>query len=98
DYTLTPGSLDDLTIFELSDAGGEGSGDLSGPWRFVVPICFEDIDAALVAEMLRPRQAGGNKRADFIVNITNDGWFKANEQPQHLQVAVFRSIENRVPT
>ena len=40
----------------------------------------------------------GRKRADFIVNITNDGWFKYNEMPQHLQAAVFRSIENRVPT
>jgi len=32
------------------------------------------------------------------VNITNDGWFRYNEMPQHFQAAVFRSIENRVPT
>ena len=32
------------------------------------------------------------------MNITNDGWFKGSEMPQHLQCAVFRSIENRVPT
>jgi apolipoprotein N-acyltransferase len=32
------------------------------------------------------------------VNITNDGWFKANQMPQHLQAARFRSIENRAPT
>jgi apolipoprotein N-acyltransferase len=94
DYTLTPGRLEDLTIFNLSDAAGKSA----GAWRFVVPICFEDIDAGLVEKMLRPGSRDGRKRADFIVNITNDGWFKANEQPQHLQVAVFRSIENRVPT
>jgi apolipoprotein N-acyltransferase len=39
-----------------------------------------------------------DKRAEFLVNITNDGWYKFNQMPQHLQVAVFRSIENRVPT
>jgi apolipoprotein N-acyltransferase len=45
--------------------------------------------------MFRPRDGGG-KRADFLVNLTNDGWFKANENTQHLQAATFRSIENRV--
>ncbi len=38
------------------------------------------------------------KRADVLVNVTNDGWFHANENAQHLQAATFRSIENRVPT
>jgi apolipoprotein N-acyltransferase len=70
-------------------------------WRFVTPICFEDIDPLLVAKMFRakgsPPGATG-KAADFIVNITNDGWFKANQMPQHLQAARFRSIENRAPT
>jgi apolipoprotein N-acyltransferase len=49
--------------------------------------------------MFRPtRETNGRKRADVIVNITNDGWFLGNQQAQHLQGAVFRSIENRVPT
>lgn len=72
------------------------------PWRFVTPICFEDIDPLLVAAMFRARKASApgasGKAADFIVNITNDGWFKANQMPQHLQAARFRSIENRAPT
>jgi apolipoprotein N-acyltransferase len=70
-------------------------------WRFVTPICFEDIDPAMVAKMFRASPVPGDplgKRVDFIVNITNDGWFKANENPQHLQAAIFRSIENRAPT
>lgn len=71
-------------------------------WRFVTPICFEDIDPLLVAGMFRARKASAphpsGKAADFIVNITNDGWFKANQMPQHLQAARFRSIENRAPT
>jgi apolipoprotein N-acyltransferase len=45
--------------------------------------------------MFRPDQ-DGQKRADFLVNITNDGWFWANENADHLQAAAFRSIENRV--
>jgi len=85
EYTLTAGGEDALTVFEIKPG-----------WRFVTPICFEDIDAALVHRMFEPQ--GQGKRADFIVNITNDGWFKFNEMPQHLQAAIFRSIENRVPT
>lgn len=29
------------------------------------------------------------------MNLTNDGWFRANENPQHFQAAILRSIENR---
>jgi apolipoprotein N-acyltransferase len=88
DYTLTPGSENAITVFELKSS--------TPPARFVTPICFEDIDPLLVGKMFRG--GGGAKRADFIVNITNDGWFKFNEMPQHLQSAQFRSIENRAPT
>jgi apolipoprotein N-acyltransferase len=68
-------------------------------WRFVTPICFEDIDGRLVSRMFRPASdAPGTKRADLIINISNDGWFKGNMRRQHFQNAIFRSIENRVPT
>ena len=86
EYTLTAGSPEVLTVFQLP----------SGP-RFVTPICFEDLDGDLVRRMFKP-ESGSGKRADLIVNITNDGWFRFNEMPQHFQAAVFRSIENRVPT
>jgi apolipoprotein N-acyltransferase len=87
DYELQSGSPDQMTVFTLR------AGDHS--WRFVTPICFEDIDARLCARMFRPA-AGARKRADFLVNITNDGWFMANQNAQQLQAATFRSIENRV--
>lgn len=68
-------------------------------WRFVTPICFEDIDGDLCARMFRAGAARGDlpngKAADLIVNITNDGWFRGTEQDQHLQCATFRCIENR---
>ena len=99
-YQLRGGDPLHPTVFTLSRPPRQPG----EPWRFVTPICFEDIDGPLVAWMFRepPSAAGtGNplaKHADFIVNLTNDGWFKANEMPQHLQAAVFRSIENRAPT
>jgi apolipoprotein N-acyltransferase len=91
DYNVSTGPAEALTVFPLQQRGGDS--------RFVAPICFDDIDSALMARMFR-RDDGGKpaKRADFIVNLTNDGWFRWNEQPQHLQHALFRSIENRAPT
>ena len=98
DYELIGGSEDKLTVFDLRH-DPEGPTANAPPWRYVTPICFEDIDADLCAKMFRPDgTTGGRKRADFLVNVTNDGWFMANENAQHLQAAVFRSIENRVPT
>ena len=96
-YFLNPGDERAITAFRL-DRAGDSSQDR--PWRFVTPICFEDIDPLLVAKMFRGGRGESRrgKRADFIVNITNDGWFKANQMPQHLQAARFRSIENRAPT
>jgi apolipoprotein N-acyltransferase len=96
DYTLTPGDATALTVFPLP--GDKSVASAPSPVRFVTPICFEDLDAPLVACMFRPEAGSAAKRADFIVNITNDGWFKAGEPAQHLQAARFRSIENRVPT
>ncbi len=87
DYVMQPG--DTLTVFKLHGDGKD--------WRFVTPICFEDIDARICSAMFRPEGDGG-KRADFLVNLTNDGWFKGNENADHLQAASFRSIENRVWT
>ncbi len=86
DYTLTPGSEDSIPIFKIPFAKS------NPPVRIVVPICFEDIDSRLVATMFR---GDHGKRADLIVNLTNDGWFKYNQNAQQLQAAIFRSIENR---
>ena len=99
DYFLTPGREDAMTVFRVAAGAPESTTAPSAAlreFRFVTPICFEDIDPMLVARMFRG--PGGTKKADFIVNITNDGWFKFNEMPQHLQAARFRSIENRAPT
>jgi apolipoprotein N-acyltransferase len=92
DYELQEGNPSALTVFQIT-VGGKTA-------RFVTPICFEDADPDLCARMFRPQpgQLQSGKRADFIVNVTNDGWFIAGENAEHLQTAIFRSIENRVPT
>jgi apolipoprotein N-acyltransferase len=41
----------------------------------------------------------GHKRADLLVNLSNDGWFSTHQGDRklHAQIARFRCIENRVP-
>jgi len=59
--------------------------------KFAVLICFEDLFPELSCEFVR-------RKAEFLVNITNDAWYKKSSAPyQHLQASVFRAIENRVP-
>jgi len=60
------------------------------PFKFSVLICFEDIFPELARSFVK-------KGAGFLVNITNDAWFKDTAAPcQHLQSSVFRAVENRV--
>ena len=84
EYSLTPGER--YTVFEVATD--------SGTARFGVPICYEDTVPYV------PRRYvwdGGQRRVDFLINISNDGWFlHSAELPQHLAICVFRAVENRV--
>ena len=54
-------------------------------------ICFEDVFPGLARD-------AANGDTDFLVNLTNDGWFRQSaEQWQHMANAVFRAVENGVP-
>lgn len=58
--------------------------------KFAVLICFEDVFPLLARKFTK-------MGADFLVNITNDGWYRKTSAPyQHLQASVFRAVENRV--
>jgi apolipoprotein N-acyltransferase len=83
DYSNRPG--DRLTRFALN-AGGRR-------WAFGVLICYEDSDPYLARQYV-----AGDASVDFLVNISNDGWFHGwEEHEQHLAVCQFRAIEARRP-
>ena len=54
-------------------------------------ICFEDVFPELTREYVQDD-------TDFLVNLTNDGWFgEGAAQWQQAAAAVFRALENGVP-
>jgi len=72
---------------ELQRAGSETGASI----KTATLICFEDVFPQLVREY-------ANDETDFLVNLTNDGWFgEGAEQWQHAASAVFRSVENGLP-
>jgi apolipoprotein N-acyltransferase len=61
-------------------------------YHFGCLICYEDTDASLARQYVRP----GEENVDFLVNISNDGWFNGTEEhEQHLAICQFRAIETR---
>jgi apolipoprotein N-acyltransferase len=84
EYSLTPGR--ELTVFELPTD--------TGSYRFGTPICYEDTMPYLIRDYVWD---GPRRRVDFLVNISNDGWFgHRSELPQHLAACCLRAVENRV--
>lgn len=63
-----------------------------GDFSFGTPICFEDTFGYIGRRFV-------NNGAQAIVNLSNDAWSKSLAcQYQHLSMAIFRSVENRVST
>jgi apolipoprotein N-acyltransferase len=59
--------------------------------KFGTLICFEVVFPDLVRRFVK-------NGADFLVNITNDGWYgKTAASAQHIAMVAFRAVENRVP-
>jgi len=66
---------------------GSGDGLLSvGKYQAQMSICYEDaFGEEIIADL---------PEADFLINLTNDGWFSDSLQPyQHMQIARFRALE-----
>jgi apolipoprotein N-acyltransferase len=95
DYSLEYGK--EYTVFNMT-------GNEDQKYKFSVIICYEDTVPALSRRFALDEN--GNKRIDWLVNISNDGWFvrwrnekvmPSTELPQHAAVCVFRAVENRLP-
>ena len=85
DFEAGPGA----TVLTLIPKGTTDGGALK-PIKFGVAICYEVIFPDLV------RQFAENG-AEFLVTITNDGWFGVSSAPaQHFAMVVFRSVENHL--
>jgi len=105
DYSNTPGA--DWTRFRLtvsSRSVDTASTQIISNTRFYefgTPICFEDLMPEPAREMARATEAsapgGGRRKADFLINVSNDGWFASVELDQHLQACQLRAVENRIP-
>jgi apolipoprotein N-acyltransferase len=72
-------------------------------YKFSVIICYEDVVPAVVRGFTLDKK--GQKQIDWLVNISNDGWFvkfddtkvsPSAELPQHAAICTFRAVENRV--
>lgn len=92
---------DDFFLKTLCQEAGRGLATVAMPlgekkW-FSVNICFESSVPHLVRNQVSRLNAEGNNPA-FLVNISNDGWFRFSRQiDQHLATHVFRAVENRKP-
>jgi apolipoprotein N-acyltransferase len=80
DYSISIG--DKFTRFPLGDR------------RFGTLICYEDTDPFLARRYVQDSPDG--KAVDFLVNMSNDGWFDGSaEHDEHLVISRFRAIECR---
>jgi apolipoprotein N-acyltransferase len=95
DYTIDPGT--EYTVFEMRPQ------DANRTYTFSVMICYEDAVPFMARKFAIAER--GNKRINWLVNISNDGWFvrfengkvlPATELSQHAAICAFRAVENRL--
>ena len=101
DYSLDYGT--EYTIFEMTGNSTQNSKLKTQNHKFGVIICYEDTVPALARRFALDKD--GQKQIDWLVNISNDGWFvsfkgekvsPSAELPQHAAVCAFRAVENRI--
>ena len=97
DYSLDAGS--EYTVFEMTGKSPEAQA-----YKFGVMICYEDTVPEIARRFALDKH--GTKRIDWLVNISNDGWFvrfkdekvlPSAELAQHAAICAFRAVENRLP-
>lgn len=67
-----------------------------GALRIATPICFEATMPHVCRELAF---SGGERRANVLINLTNDGWFGRSESGRrdHLRLARWRAAELATP-
>jgi apolipoprotein N-acyltransferase len=61
----------------------------AGQYKIAAAICFESTFPDLI-------KTRAGKSSDFILTVTNDGWFDDSAAPyQHFESGIFRAVENR---
>jgi len=100
-----PGSQTQRRAFGSPPKRSENGVPAAGKvYRFSVMICYEDTVPDIARRFAIDEQ--GKKRVDWLVNISNDGWFvrfkqgkvfPSTELSQHTAICVFRAVENRLP-
>jgi apolipoprotein N-acyltransferase len=85
------GLLPGMPFVEGFTAGdGPQTFDLPGGVRIAPLICYEDLMPELSRAFVR------EKRANLLVNLTNDAWYGKTVAPwQHARLAQWRAIETR---
>lgn len=87
DYSCRPGGKWTRFLLECSDGRSFFFGCL---------ICYEDSDPYMARQYALPEPGKSAGEANFLVNISNDGWFDGTEEhEQHLAICRFRAIEAR---
>lgn len=94
DYSIEAGT--DPVAFPLT------VGDTT--WHYGAAICYEDVIPWVPRRLAAVEN--GKKRVDFLLNLSTEGWYvyinndgslhTTAELPQHLAIARFRAVENRV--
>jgi apolipoprotein N-acyltransferase len=97
DYSLDYGT--EYTVFEMTNPNNKIQ-----DYKFSVMICYEGTVPAIARRFALDKH--GTKQIDWLVHISNDGWFvrfkdgkvlPSAELPQHAATCAFRAVENRLP-
>ena len=99
DYSLEHGT--NYTVFDMTDPNTVDADE----HHFAVIICYEDTIPYVPRNFALDER--GRKRVDWLVNISNDGWFvrfpqdpprvvPSTELLQHAAICAFRAVENRL--
>lgn len=96
--TLTQGSLSQRERVGRGETK-EGEAGASAPLRVATPICFEATMPGVCRRLVFEGGWDARRRADVLINMTNDGWFADSPggRENHLLAARWRCVELGTP-